>query len=57
MKLTPASYWTVPHVRDEIVNVGGGTLNLTLLHRVLLARHITDLRRPQVGRVKEAAER
>jgi hypothetical protein len=52
-----SNYWRVSAVRDEIVTVNRVRLNLSLLHRVLLARQVADLRRPQVGRVKEAAER
>jgi hypothetical protein len=56
LPLTPASYWSAKHVGDEIVTVNGGRLNLTLLHKVLLARAVADLREAKTGRVREAGE-
>lgn len=38
------SYWTVKHVRDEILDVNGGRLNVDLLHRVLRAKRIAEYR-------------
>jgi hypothetical protein len=53
--LTPSSWWRCDHIRDEIVDVNRGRLNLSLLHRVLLARASADYRVVQVSRVRKAA--
>ncbi len=44
-QLAPKSYWIVRHIKDEVLNVNGGRLNIDLLHRVLRARRVTDYHR------------
>ena len=42
--LRPASYWTLKTVPDQLINMGGGTLNLDLVLRVKRARLMQHLR-------------
>ena len=47
--LRPASYWTLKTVPDQLINMGGGTLNLDLALRVKRARLMQHLRAVGTG--------
>jgi hypothetical protein len=49
------SYWRVNHVKDEILNVNGGRLNIDLLHRVLRAKRVAEYRAVTAAMAKSEA--